>query len=193
MDTPTTTATRVRAHPCIDCQALPERPADPFDVVLGAEYRPRSPRTAPFGGPRSKRCATHNRAHVKAQKSQRRETRVERVYGLPPAEQRDLWAFQGERCACGKVPGARGAQNDHAHECCPGPTSCGRCVRGLLCWSCNREIIGRLEQLFGSAGAVAALRRLADHIEDPPLARMRRGEATPYASDPDYAAGEVAA
>jgi hypothetical protein len=26
---------------------------------------------------------------------------------------------------------------DHDHQCCPGPTTCGKCIRGLLCYSCN--------------------------------------------------------
>lgn len=27
---------------------------------------------------------------------------------------------------------------DHDHACCPGRWSCGRCIRGLVCPSCNR-------------------------------------------------------
>lgn len=29
---------------------------------------------------------------------------------------------------------------DHKHSCCPGKTTCGKCMRGLLCSSCNRAI-----------------------------------------------------
>lgn len=26
---------------------------------------------------------------------------------------------------------------DHDHECCPGKITCGKCIRGVLCWSHN--------------------------------------------------------
>lgn len=44
---------------------------------------------------------------------------------------------------------------DHDHTCCPGPYSCGKCVRGVLCTQCNTSLglmqddpalIRRLEQ-----------------------------------------------
>lgn len=29
---------------------------------------------------------------------------------------------------------------DHDHACCPGDTTCGNCIRGLLCRDCNLMI-----------------------------------------------------
>ncbi len=40
---------------------------------------------------------------------------------------------------------------DHDHSCCPGKTSCGKCIRGLICFSCNtalgnmKDSVGRLQ------------------------------------------------
>jgi hypothetical protein len=144
---------RVRIHACVDCARL-----DPDD-------QPRAPRPAPHGGPRSRRCTTHWRAHERAEKARRRMTYVERVFGITPDELDELWTFQGEACVCGRQP-SRSPDIDHDHACCPGRTSCGQCVRGALCRQCNREVIGRY--------TAAQLRALADYLDDPPMARMRR-------------------
>jgi hypothetical protein len=71
--------------------------------------------------------------------------RVERTYGLTDEEYQRLYEHQGRRCAiCRRAQGVtdrpdrqRRLAVDHDHTCCPGPTSCGRCVRGLLCSTCN--------------------------------------------------------
>lgn len=41
---------------------------------------------------------------------------------------------------------------DHDHKCCPGTGSCGKCIRGLLCFKCN-AILGQAQdniELFKS-------------------------------------------
>lgn len=42
---------------------------------------------------------------------------------------------------------------DHDHSCCPGATSCGRCVRGLICMRCNATL-GMLNDDLATAEAV---------------------------------------
>jgi Recombination endonuclease VII len=55
---------------------------------------------------------------------------------------------------------------DHDHDCCPGPRSCGQCIRGLLCPGCN-QAAGILDD-----SAVLA-ERVADYLEAP-MFRARR-------------------
>jgi hypothetical protein len=37
---------------------------------------------------------------------------------------------------------------DHDHACCPGARSCGKCVRDVLCVSCN-TFVGKIEAIPG--------------------------------------------
>lgn len=60
----------------------------------------------------------------------------------------------GERLTIDKR-GRRNVQVDHDHACCPRESSCGLCVRGLLCHRCNHTIAS-FEHLL-SAGLPAAL------------------------------------
>lgn len=60
-------------------------------------------------------------------------------YGLDVAAFEEMLEGQSGVCAmCGKPPreGKR-LSVDHDHSCCPGEGSCGACVRGLLCVTCN--------------------------------------------------------
>ncbi len=76
-----------------------------------------------------------------------------------PVETLTRWILD-PRCALCRRPlylkGARtsgeaGASIDHDHACCPGPTSCGRCIRGLTCHSCNLRL-GAHESLVAEVG-----------------------------------------
>lgn len=90
-----------------------------------------------------KRCDSDEKEHQKARRARTRLTRAKSEYGLEPAQEERLLAFQGGVCAhCGTATGAsKGLAHDHDHRHCSGRKSCGLCVRGRLCSTCN--------QLFG--------------------------------------------
>ncbi len=106
---------------CIDCRAA-GRPLD---------------RPAPHPGPR---CASDWREAKKATRKRVAATRIERVYSLTPAAYTAILTAQGGTCAwpgCRANGRTRPLNVDHDHACCDGPTSCGKCVRGLLCANHN--------------------------------------------------------
>lgn len=114
-------------------------------------------------------CATHAKAKAKAQKAKNQARYLETTYGLTEDEYWDLYRWQGGRCyVCQWASGAvKRLAVDHDHACCPGPVSCGACVRGLLCGPCNKDVIGRL----GPDGC----RRAASYQETPPARLWRAG------------------
>ena len=77
------------------------------------------------------RCADHHRENALLQ-----------TYKLSSASYSQKLEEQQNSCAICKSqdPGSKNANFsvDHAHKCCPSAKSCGKCVRGLLCYSCNR-------------------------------------------------------
>lgn len=72
-------------------------------------------------------------------------------YGLTAESYQAMFDAQGGRCAICQVHHSettdigRGGKRvhfavDHDHTCCPGKVSCGKCIRSLLCRSCNTGI-----------------------------------------------------
>ncbi|MFF0989564.1 endonuclease VII domain-containing protein [Kocuria nitroreducens] len=70
-----------------------------------------------------------------------RRTRLEKVYGITHEQYHAMLDAQGGGCAiCGRGPNGASLAIDHDHSCCPDAGSCGECIRGLLCGSCNRGL-----------------------------------------------------
>ena len=66
-----------------------------------------------------------------------RYRRVKRKYNLSDFEYDSMIINQESSCAICKKKNIFFFAVDHDHKCCSEKTSCGKCVRGLLCNSCN--------------------------------------------------------
>lgn len=130
---------------------------------------PQSTRPAPHPGPR---CATHHRAVVKARKARAHDSRVQFVYGLKPGEYEALYEAQGGRCfICRRATGkSKRLAVDHDHSCCSGPTSCGKCVRALVCGPCNSTLRHVRDDIETLRRAAIVLR---DHPAQEVLEKLR--------------------
>ena len=92
-------------------------------------------RKAPHPGPR---CATHHRQVRKGRRTVSWEQRILATYNITGQQYWKLYEAQGGHCAfCPRTGTKKRLSIDHDHACCKGPTSCGKCVRGLLCSTCN--------------------------------------------------------
>lgn len=94
--------------------------------------------------------ATHQRSSVKHRDRRNASTRSWRkqqgAQALRERTQRQLYGITqrelGSACAvCGTQ---ERLCVDHDHKCCRGAKSCGKCVRDVLCVSCN-TLVGRIE------------------------------------------------
>ncbi len=60
-------------------------------------------------------------------------------YGITLEQWETMLISQGGRCGICPDPLYK-PHIDHDHACCPGQKSCGKCIRGLLCHTCNPGI-----------------------------------------------------
>lgn len=86
---------------------------------------------------------------LKKWREYRREMRLRRLYHLSWAQYQQKLRQQNQACICGRQFSTTGGKSaaphvDHSHKCCSGDGSCGKCVRGLLCFRCN-TVLGMLE------------------------------------------------
>ena len=90
-----------------------------------------------------------------------------RNYNMLPGDYEKKLAEQNGGCAICKKPCHTGRRLsvDHDHKCCPGKTSCGKCVRGLLCHNCNTVLTDHLLRIWGLIPA---------YLENPPAYNLLR-------------------
>ena len=61
------------------------------------------------------------------------------LYNTSVDRLREIYESRDGTChSCGTPDTITAIHVDHDHACCPGRTSCGECVRGMLCSTCNR-------------------------------------------------------
>lgn len=61
---------------------------------------------------------------------------LKHLFKITPEQYDQKLAEQDGRCAiCLRF--MEKPHMDHDHRCCPGRRSCGECLRGLICFSCN--------------------------------------------------------
>lgn len=104
-------------------------------------------------------CRSAHEVHISLDPERARRNHLMRRYGITLEQYNEKLVSQGGVCAlCGRVPQEISLHVDHDHSCCPeSRTSCGKCIRDLLCYPCN-GFIGKIESEYGER-ALAYIRR----------------------------------
>lgn len=86
-----------------------------------------------------------------------------RRYGITAIQYEIMLEAQDGKCLICELNGDRVLYVDHDHSCCPGDTSCGKCIRGLLCQGCNHGLGNFQDNTTYLANAIKYLER---HMND---------------------------
>lgn len=101
---------------------------------------------------------THKSRCKECQAWVKRDTYLKRYYSIDIEKYEKLLSLSSGGCyICGKTKKQNKNNHlsvDHDHSCCNGPHSCGKCIRGILCDTCNRAV-GLLQNDSQNAMAVA--------------------------------------
>jgi hypothetical protein len=95
--------------------------------------------------------------------------------GLEREQYQTLWALQDGLCAVCKrdLAELRSHQRhiDHDHTHCDDATTCGECVRGILCGSCN-GCVGQYEANRTGPKTLLLVEAIKRYLANPPAHRM---------------------
>jgi Recombination endonuclease VII len=86
-----------------------------------------------------------------------KDQRLRKIYKKTLADFNAQVIEQNGGCAiCDKQFSLYTAFQDHWHKCCPRKLKeyCGKCCRGLLCFQCNKYVVGVLERMNVSVARV---------------------------------------
>lgn len=79
----------------------------------------------------------HKAKNPQKHKEEHRRAIIKNKYGLSRDDWQRRYDEQNGLCPICKEPIDIFASIDHDHSCCDSPSSCGQCVRGILCRKCN--------------------------------------------------------
>jgi hypothetical protein len=124
---------------CIDCRTLAQNDKDlknrfVKDKTLKSGYANRCKKC------NSIRVIRHSKLNPELFKNRILKNRLKTAYGIDIKDYDNMRAKQGYKCAiCFKSEEEIGKKLhiDHDHGCCFSSSTCGKCIRGLLCYSCN--------------------------------------------------------
>ncbi|BBC53855.1 putative endonuclease VII [Mycobacterium phage PP] len=139
--------TRPKVQQCKDCQTEGITTRRKLATKRDGSLQP---------GPR---CVTHHRARRTSTKDAAWERRLMDLYGITPEEYWEIYRLQGGKCyGCRRANGSRKKLSvDHDHKT--------GIVRGLLCTSCNRNVLGHLRD------DPEAFERFIEYLRSPPAVR----------------------
>ncbi|MEV8428275.1 endonuclease domain-containing protein [Streptomyces chartreusis] len=138
-------------------------------------------------GPKGRVCPQCHNAERQAQRHNLTRARVNAILRV----QHDTCPLCGSLGGDSSMEGPSWWHIDHDHRCCSGPTSCGQCVRGLLCKGCNTRGLAWYESLTADLQTLdhANAYSTDPHAHRPEAAVLFHGDLTGVRSRDESFAG----
>lgn len=129
-----------RSNPVPDCKICGSKTGDRRSKVCLGCYNSRGKLN---NNPKFLKGSPEYLEFRKINNEARMRSRLKHTYNFSEESYKELLESQNYSCAiCGihQDDMKKRLNLDHDHNCCPGESSCGKCIRGLLCSVCNSAI-----------------------------------------------------